>query len=645
MVSQRKNTAACRLQSAGLMRRTLLPLLFLILLSLSATAAESYGMWGQRGFTRRFLGSGNVLYTADGRGVSVYDITRPAAMTRLDLEWSDDETFDLALMGSSDLVVATSGGVERFAVSADGSLQRLGAALSTTPVAHVAANATYAAAASGKVITIYERSPNGGLAAVHNYVFTNTVTAMTFDGGILFAAVDRQPMYVLAPPETQPVALMAGADAVDMSVANGVLWTVSDSDGLTAFDIADPADPQILASVGRNELHLRGVAASGTRVYAFEAPDRVLVFDATDRAAPRLVTTLEEWVNTIGASGTRLFVSGAVVEESGLAFDPGLIPRETGKPVRLFEVTNPAVPTLAGEVTDLAGPVSGVWTDGSVAYVVDPPFLRVLDVSTTSAPREVTRLVIPNIQDRIRVKNGLAVLYGRAFVNLVDVSLPLKPRHVGTWDARGHPPSSAAILGRRIIEANEHSGLHIVDIDDPANAVQIGGRKWHYHDVAAGDDAAYALLEGDMLIIEIEDERTVVERDFVHVHYDQVDTVPPNVARPSLLLLRGGDALTLFSLEDRFHPAALDVLSMPGLGLFATGEKSAYVARNGRLQFVSLEGGRIALTPTEDRVTSPMQMSVAGEKIVIADRYSVRIYGPDTPPPPSSPVRRRSVRP
>lgn len=630
------------------MRRTLLPILVFLLLSLSADAlfaSENYGMWGQRGFTRRFLSSGNLLYTADGRGVSVYDVTHPAAITSLDVEWSDDETFDLALMGSSDLVVATSGGVERFAVAADGTLQRLGAAISTTPVSHVAANDTYAAAASGKIITIYERSPNGGLSSVRTHSFTNTVTAIVFADDHLFAAVDRQPMYVLAPPESQPVALLGGADAVDMSVANGVLWTVSDSDGLTAIDIADPADPKVLASVGRNELHLRGVAAAGTRVYAFEAPDRVLVFDATERDAPRLVTTLEEWVNVIGAGGTRLFLAGAVVEESGLAFDPGLIPRETGKPVRLFDVTNPATPTLAGEVTDYAGPVSGVWTDGSVAYVVDPPFLRVLDISTTSAPREVTRLAIPNLQDRIRVKNGLAVLYGRAFVNLVDVSVSLKPRHLGTWDARGHPPSSAAILQSRIIEANEHSGLHIVDIDDPANAVQIGGRKWHYHDVAAGDDAAYALLEGDLLIVEIEDERTVVERDFVHVQYEQVDTVPPNAARPELLLLRGGDGLTLFSLEDRFHPAELDYLPMPGLGLLATGERSAYVASNGRLQFVSLEGGQIALTPTEDRVTSPMQMSVAGEKIVIADRYSVRVYGPDTPPPPSLPVRRRSVRP
>jgi hypothetical protein len=37
-------------------------------------------------------------------------------------------------------------------------------------------------------------------------------------------------------------------------------------------------------------------------------------------------------------------------------------------------------------------------------------------------------------------------------------------------------------------------------------------------------------------------------------------------------------------------------------------------------------------------------MSVAGQKIVVADRYSVRVFGPDTPPPPAAPLRRRPTR-
>jgi hypothetical protein len=48
------------------------------------------------------------------------------------------------------------------------------------------------------------------------------------------------------------------------------------------------------------------------------------------------------------------------------------------------------------------------------------------------------------------------------------------------------------------------------------------------------------------------------------------------------------------------------------------------------------------------RVASPMQIASANGKIVVADRYSLRVFGPNTapPPPPTQPEteRRRRVR-
>lgn len=631
---------ACGLHRAGLMRRTLALLSILV----SSPLFAQSGMWGQRGVSRSFAVHGNVLYAADGRGISAYDISAANTITRIDLEWGDDETHDVALMGTTDVVLATNGGVERFAINADGTLTRAGSTNASGRTTEIAANARYAAAVSNETLTILERAATGGFEVVRRKTFNDPITAVAFAGDYLYVSIERAPMQVLQPQSLAQVTVIPGADALDMAVSNGILWTASENDGLTAINVANPAQPKVVGSAGVNELRLRGVAAAGSRVYAFEFPNRVHVFDASDVEEPRLVSTLTEWVNVIGAGGNRLFVAGAIVEESGLAFDPGLIPRETGRPVRAFDATNLAAPVLAAEVEDLAGPVTGVWTDGSVAYVVDPPFLRVLDVSTTSAPREVTSLQIENLQDRIRVKNGIAVLYGRAYVNLLDVSIPLRPRHVGTWDAQGHPPSTAAILRTRIMEANDHSGMHVVDISDPQHAVQVGGRKWHYHDLATSDDAAYALLHDVMLVAEIANETTVVDQTEIHIQYDQLDISPPNSARPDLLLVRGGEGLRLYSLADRFHPEEVQFFPMLGLGLFATGDGTAYIEKDGRLYFLNLRES-LALHPTEYRVTAPMQMSVAGEKIVVADRYSVRIYGPNTEAPPAAPARRRSVRP
>ena len=627
------SAAACRLHPADLMRR--IPLLVLLFLTVPLLAQ---GVWGERGATRAFALNGHFLYAADGRGVSVYDVS--SGITRIDVESGNDETYDVAVMGN-DLVLATTRGVERFAIAGDGTLQRLSRVDSPGPVTRVAANTQYAAAVTDKTLTILQRDGND-FAIARRLTFTDPITAIEFAGSHLYVAVAEQPLRVYLPPSSTPLVLVPGVDALDLAAANGVLWAVSESDALVGLSIANPANPTVIGTAGLNELRLRGVAAAGSRVFAFEGANRLHAFDVSDPEEPRLVESRTEWVNALAASPSRLFLSGAIVTQSDLNFDPGYVPRETGKPVRAFDA---ATLSLAAEFNDYAGPVSGVWTDGSVAYVVDPPLLRVLDVSKTSAPREVTSIAVPNLQDSIRVKNGIAVIYGRAFVNFLDVSVPLRPRYLGTWDAQGYPHSAAAILRTRVLEANQHSGMHVVDLSDPDHPVQIGGRKWHYSDVAASDDAVYALQHDLMLVVEIAEERTVVDRGEVNIQYEQVDTAPPNASQPPLLLARGAEGLRLYSIagEERFAPRELEFFPMTGLDRFATGDTFAYIARDGRLNYVDLTG-KIALQETEWRVTSPMQMSVAGAKVVVADRYSVRVYGPDTAPPPPVPSKRRSAR-
>lgn len=627
------------------MRRILLPTLVSLLLVSSSTFAQTSGMWGQRGTSKSFAIRGNFLYSADGRGVSVFDISQPDAIERVDLEWSDDETAEVAIMGN-ELVVATNRGVERFAIAGDGRIDRLQGTNAVGATTHIVANANYAAAVSNKTVSLLERNGAGLLSVPRRLMFSDPVTAVAFVGDLLYVAADREPLRVFEPASSTAIDLLPGVDAAALALSDteSVLWTASADDGLTAIDVSNPREPQVLSKTGTNELHLDGVTAAGTRVYAFESPDVVRVFDATDAHAPQLVATMNEWVNVLAASGTRLFLAGPIVEDADFVFDAREIPRETGKPVRSFDTTHLATPSLLAEAEDLAGPVTGVWTDGSIAYVIDPPYLRVLDVSKTSEPRELSHMTVPKLQDKIRVKNGLAIIYGRAFVNMLDVSDVLHPRYLGTWDARGHSPSAAAILEGHVIEANQHSGMHVVSFDDPANPVQIGGRKWHYTDIAAGDDAAYALQSDIMLVVGIENQQKIVDKDVIELKYEQVDVAPPNSSRPGYLVARGDDGLRVYSLADRFHPQELDFLEMTGLGMFVTGDSTAYITKDRRLQFVDLAGGTLSLVPTEMYVTAPVQMSMAGEKIVVADRYSVRVFGPDTAAPPPVPQRRRGTR-
>ncbi|HEX2120540.1 MAG TPA: hypothetical protein VHL59_02760, partial [Thermoanaerobaculia bacterium] len=389
---------------------------------------------------------------------------------------------------------------------------------------------------------------------------------------------------------------------------------------------------------------LTAVAAAGTRVYGIEDADTLHVYDGSSPESPRAIGTIDDWVHAIAANGTRLFLAGSILDDEKL-------PYETGVPVRVYDVTTLASPVVAGELREaLGGPVSGVWTDGSIALVVDPPYLRVLDVSKTEAPVEMSSLLVPRIQSHVRARDGKAIIYGRSEVNFIDISDPYQPKFLGTYDSLGHPPSAASFLRDTIVEANEHSGLHVVDYNDPTRPLEVSTRMWHYHDVVSGDDAVYTMQLNTFLVLDVTDRTRIVDRQIIAVDgYAQLDTVPPNSAAPEYLVWRGLDHLMILSLaEDRFNPKEIARIPMASPGVLGTSATSIFVTTDGVLSRIDL-ADLTAIHETGMRVSAPMQISVAGEKVVVADRYSVRVYGPDTaspPPPPKSapPSRRRAAR-
>lgn len=601
--------------------------LFLLVLSLPLFAQTPSGIWGERGISRRFAVRGNLVYAADGRGVSVYDVSNPAAIRRIDIESGDAETRDVALLGNTDLVVATSTGIDRFAVAADGTLTRLGTTLVEGGVNRVAASNSRVAAAADRTLLILERTDDA-LATNHQQTFGEAIRALAVSGSTVFAAVERTAVFGVD-LNSGATLMTIGANAVGLAVSGSTLWAAAEIRGLFAIDIASGS---VVSVTGEGAYRLADVAAAGSRVYVFEAPDRVHVFDASNRAAPKLEKSVTEWVNVIAADGDRLFLSGAIIDAEKLSF-------ETGTPLRVFDPSLQA----RGEYRDLAGPVSGVWTDGSIAYVVDAPYLRILDISRTAMPRELGSIVIPDIQDFVRVRNGLAINYGRVWVHLLDVSSQRKPKLITSWHTQGHAPSDAAIMRDTFVEANNHSGLHVVDYSDPKAPVQISGRIFHYLSTAAGDDAIYTILQTVFLTIDLTDRRRVVDRTMHSGQFFQIDTLPPNSAYPHHVVLRSAQGIALYSLlENRFEPKLVSFVPMSFPGVFGTSDTSVFVTKDGLLHRLDA-ALPFRMGPTDLAVTSPLQISVAGEKVVIADRYRLRVYGPDTAPVPAEPGRRRAV--
>ncbi len=409
-----------------------------LLTSFAVPAETPAGIWGERGHPRQIIVRGSLAYAADGRGVAVYDISDPALIRIIDIESRHAETIDIASMGDRELVTATSIGVERFTVDDDGTLRFTGYLPTPVAVSMVAASSTWGASASGREVTLFEPTPEG-LRSISTTTMSEDVLALATVGEYLYVSVDRRGTYVFRVPMMEQITVIAQT-ANDFELAGKMMWGSAPAGGIFALDVNNPRAPRRLG-IDAVESKFHDVTAVGSRVYALTTSGDVQIFSATSPASPQLIATIGEGADAIAATANRLVAS------------------RVAAPMRLFDPAG----TFAGELTDYAGPVSGIWTNGSLAYVVDPPYLRVLDVSKTEEPRELRSIVIPDIQPHIRVKNGLAVLYGNTLVNIVDASDPLRPRHVGTWDTHGLPPSSAAIAAGTIVEANNHSGLHIVD--------------------------------------------------------------------------------------------------------------------------------------------------------------------------------------
>jgi hypothetical protein len=369
----------------------------------------------------------------------------------------------------------------------------------------------------------------------------------------------------------------------------------------------------------------------------------VHVYDASSLAEPQLVATFHEPAQALAASGPRLFVSGSIFDNFGL-------PSGTGVPLRVYDVSAIRAPRATGDFRDLAGPVSGVATNGTVAWVVDPPYLRVIDVSSPSAARELASLKVDGLQDRIKIEGNRAIVYGRGDVQLFDIADPYKPAFLGVFHSFGRPPSNAAFagVGNTIVEGNPWSGFHVIDFDllGPANPAQIAGIKGHYKEIVGRGANAYIFEDTTQLRIVdlgVRGEANVVNE--LPSNAVQAEVVGATDRHPELLVVSLPDGVRVFSLADPAHPAEHLFLRMQGGLLFGSSGDTAYLGTDGTLTALDLVNGSTQATTMS--VRSPMQIAAATNgKVVVADRYGLRIFGPATAPPPpappAGPVRRRA---
>jgi hypothetical protein len=117
--------------------------------------------------------------------------------------------------------------------------------------------------------------------------------------------------------------------------------------------------------------------------------------------------------------------------------------------------------------------------------------------------------------------------------------------------------------------------------------------------------------------------------------------------RDNELVVRSADGLHVFSLTDPLDPVEMSFVPMTEPGVAGPAADGVLVWIDDALVRADLAARTVVASGLD--ALSPVQIDSAGAKIAIADRYGLRVFGPNTapppPPPPPAPVRRRAARP
>jgi hypothetical protein len=599
------------------------PFISLLITLVTLPLLAQSGTWGSRGISRKFALDGNRLFAAEGRGVAVYDVSDPTSPKRLETATRDDETLDVAVMSSARVVSITTAGIDLWSIGLDGRLTLIATRAQRGLTAVAASATTIAVATASKVLFFDDTLTSSGamdIAARVNAMILQRQTFFIAIDGIGVAIVDaNNPANASIVPEP----------AKDLAFGLDTLWLAGGARGLIAVD---PDSLRIISSTDAGEVNFTRLAVSGSRVTVVDNDSMIREYDASNLEAPRLIGSFAAAPRAMAAFGGTLFLDGG-----------------DATPLRAY-----ANDKVIGSFAARSVPVSGVAIspNGSLAYIVDAPFLRVIDVSNSAAPREIGSLRIDGIEDHIHVNGDgtRAVLYNRGDVQMVDLRNPYTPKLLGIWHSYGRSPSRAAFLRDHVIEANWMTGFHVLDIDHYAEPQIIGSLKFDYWDLEARPDSDVAYVNSEVSVIaamNAQDATRPFVSHMVPAYMIEGTFADANDQHAPLLIARTPGSIRILDLADELAPA--DVVTIPmsdAASITASGE-TAYIATSGIITLMDVtNAAQPSFNPSAMRVTAPLQMAAVGQKLVIADTYSLRVYGPNTAPVPlPQPSRRRPSRP
>ena len=302
----------------------------------------------------------------------------------------------------------------------------------------------------------------------------------------------------------------------------------------------------------------------------------------------------------------------------------------------------PAGPLSLEVVGQIGGPIQAVAVQGSYAFVGVGLRLSVLDVSDPTALREVgaTASLDWFVED-IAIAGSIAfVAAGGTGLHIVDISDPARPTVIGAYDTPGYA-EGVAVSGRYAYVADGPGGLRIVDIADPTNPTEVAVvyRLNYVFDVALAGNYAYLAAAGaGLLAAEVSDPVRPLELGRLDTQgYAYGIAVSENTA----YIADGWEGLVAVDLADPRQPREVGAYETPGwvMDVAVDGNRLYVADAFGGLRVVDASD---SAKPTElGAYAAPnghaQSLAVSGRVVYVADLnlglHAVDVSTPDQPRP------------
>jgi len=283
---------------------------------------------------------------------------------------------------------------------------------------------------------------------------------------------------------TDPTGLLTTSKPRDLALSGNTLAVADETQGIHFVDVSKAPEMTILSTVTGPAFD---VEMAGTTTYGLIGVGDLLVLDAANPAMPKELARIEGSKNTAPSMHGNANVLAFDYEQNGVilvdATKSGYYPLAKiptsdynnivvvgnklyagrGAEFRIFDIANPAAPTLLGTFND--GQDSYVVdVEGSLAYVVGSDKLRIIDVSNPSSPQLRGTTSLP--QSGIYVEGTVGCARTATGIAAVDLSNPDAPVVAGTVDLGTSTYSYD--MGGGHCYAISSGKVHVIDMTNPA---------------------------------------------------------------------------------------------------------------------------------------------------------------------------------